>query len=314
MPAGKDTAIVTGGAGFIGSHVVDLLLGEGRSVIVLDDLSTGLRDNVAREALLEVVDIANAEAVGGVFETARPSVVYHLAAQASVTRSVADPGRDCAVNVLGTVNLLEAARNLGAPLVFASTGGALYGSDAPLPTSEEAQTEPISPYGASKLSAEGYVATWSRSYSAPHAIMRLGNVYGPRQQPHGEAGVVAIFSDRLWRGEPPTVYGFGRPTRDYVHVHDVVRALRLAEGMTGTYNIATGVETDVSTVLETLQQAAGRRVEPVLEPLRRGELERSCLDPGRASRELGWKAEIGVRAGLESTYDALVEGFERSPR
>jgi UDP-glucose 4-epimerase len=306
------TAIVTGGAGFIGSHVVDLLLGEGRAVVVLDDLSTGEHNNVASEATLEVVDIADASAVDPVFDAARPDVVYHLAAQASVTRSVAEPGLDCAVNLVGTLNLLEAARRYDAPMVFTSTGGALYGADAPVPTPEDAPTEPISPYGASKLAAEAYVGTWSRSHGVPHAVIRPGNVYGPRQQPHGEAGVVAIFSDHLWRGEPPRVFGFGRPTRDYIHVHDLVRALRAAEGIAGVYNVATGRETDVSTVLSTLEAASGRTVEPKLEPLRPGELERSCLDCDRAARELGWRAEIDVSTGLRETYAALVEGFERA--
>jgi UDP-glucose 4-epimerase len=312
VAAGNDIAIVTGGAGFIGSHVVDLLLGEGRKVVVFDDLSTGERDNVAGEATLEVLDIADASAVDSAVDAVRPSVVYHLAAQASVVRSMADPGLDCAVNVAGTLNLLEAARRHRAPMVFTSTGGALYGNDVPRPTPESAPTKPLAPYGASKLAGEAYVRTWSRSYSVPHAVIRPGNVYGPRQQPHGEAGVVAIFSGRLWRGEAPTVYGFGRPTRDYVHVHDLVRALRSAEGVAGVFNAATGRETDVSTVLAKLEAAAGRHVEPNLEPLRAGELERSCLDCDRAARELGWRAEIDVETGLRDTYAALLEGFERS--
>jgi UDP-glucose 4-epimerase len=242
---------------------------------------------------------------------ARPEAIYHLAAQASVTGSVTDPRRDCVVNVLGTLNVLEAASEAGAPVVFTSTGGALYGNDAAIPTSEDSPPAPLSPYGASKLAAEGYTLGWSRRLGLPHAVMRLANIYGSRQNPHGEAGVVAIFSRQLWSGDTPTVYGFGRATRDYVHVADVVRSLRLAEGRQGVYNIATGRETDVSTVLAELQRAAGTAVEPTLAPLREGELERSCLDPARAHRELGWEPEVELADGLRQTYEALAAEFER---
>jgi UDP-glucose 4-epimerase len=305
----RGTAIVTGGAGFIGSHVVDALLGEGRRVVVVDDLSTGARDLVASEASLEVVDIADADAVARVVDDARPESIFHLAAQASVTRSVGDPRRDCEVNVAGTLNILEAAKRQRAPVVFASTGGALYGDRAPLPTPEEAIPAPISPYGASKWAAEAYVLTWREADAIPHCVCRLGNVYGPRQSPHGEAGVVAIFSHHLWSGVAPTVYGFGRPTRDYVHVDDVVRALLAACGRPGVFNVATGVETEVMEVFSALREAAGAGIEPELAPLRPGELERSCLDPARARRELDWEAAIPLREGLLRTYHALVEEF-----
>jgi UDP-glucose 4-epimerase len=303
--------IVTGGAGFIGSHVVDLLLAEDRRVIVVDDLSAGDAGRVDSRADLESVDIADRDALTRLVETAHPDAIYHLAAQASVTRSVNDPGRDCVVNVQGTLNVLEAAAHAGAPVVFTSTGGALYGNDVEIPTAEDVYPAPLSPYGASKLAAEGYTLAWSRRLGLPHAVMRLANVYGPRQNPHGEAGVVAIFSRQLWSGGAPTVYGFGRATRDYLHVADVVRSLRLAEGREGVYNVATGRETDVDTVLAHLQRAAGTAIEPVLEPLREGELERSCLDPGRARRELGFVAEIDLAEGLRQTYEALVDEFER---
>jgi UDP-glucose 4-epimerase len=303
--------LVTGGAGFIGSHVVDMLLGEGRSVVVVDDLSTGGAVRVDRRASVEQIDIVDAAALDRVAGAVRPEAIYHLAAQASVTESVEDPQRDATVNVLGTLNVVEAARRLGAPVVFASSGGALYGNDVPLPTTEESPPAPISPYGASKWAGEAYVHTWAQSGGLPHAIMRLANVYGPRQTPHGEAGAVAIFSYRLSRGEAPTVFGFGRPTRDYIHVDDVVRALRAAEGAGGVYNVSTGVETDVNTLLEGLQHAAGTAVEPVPAPLREGELERSCLDRGRARRELGWEPAIELEDGLRRTYEALVAEFER---
>jgi UDP-glucose 4-epimerase len=305
-----ETAVVTGGAGFIGSHLVDALLADGRRVVVVDDLSSGRASRVANEAELEQLDITDVAALDRVLESARPSAIYHLAAQASVVVSVNDPQRDCQVNVQGTLNLLEAARRLGTPLVFSSTGGALYGDDAPIPTSEDRLARPLSPYGASKLSGEAYVNTWADSGGLPHAICRLGNVYGPRQSPHGEAGVVAILSHRLWSGEQPTLFGNGRPTRDYVHVEDVVAALLAATGRRGTYNIATGVETPVATLFESLCRAAGVTVEPILAPLRDGELQRSCLDARLAQRELGWVSRIALDAGLQSSYAWFKHAFE----
>jgi UDP-glucose 4-epimerase len=299
------SAIVTGGAGFVGSHVVDSLLADGYEVVVVDDLSTGAERNVAGEATLEQLDIVDGEAIRALVERVAPEAIYHLAAQASVTVSVEQPDRDCAVNVLGTLNLLEAARPNRVPLVFTSTGGALYGNNAPLPTPETFIPEPEAPYGASKWAGEAYVNTWAISHEIPHAICRLGNVYGPRQNPHGEAGVVAIFSVRLVEGQPVTVYGHGKPTRDYVHVSDVVGAMRAAAGRRGTFNVGTGVETDVLTLLGHLQDAAGTTVDPQLADLRPGELERSCLDSSLARRELGWSAQVPVERGLPETFEAL---------
>jgi UDP-glucose 4-epimerase len=306
----KTTVVVTGGAGFIGSHAVDALLSEGHRVVAVDDLSSGAARRVAPEAALEIVDITDPRSLDPVVDAARPGAIVHLAAQSSVTRSVAEPRLDCAANVLGTLNVLEAAKRHGAPVVFSSTGGALYGNDARIPTPEEAPPAPISPYGASKWAAEAYVLTWGLADRAPHAVCRLGNVYGPRQSPHGEAGVVAIFTYLLWRGHAPTLYGFGRPTRDYVHVEDVAQALLAAVGKPGIFNIATGLKTDVMQVFQMLQRAAGVSIEPVLAPLRPRELEQSCMDPSRAGRELGWRAAISLEDGLRSTYHALVEEFE----
>jgi UDP-glucose 4-epimerase len=302
-------ALVTGGAGFIGSHVVDALLAEGREVTVVDDLSSGRAANVPSGAELQRVDIVDRDALHRTIEQAAPEVIFHLAAQASVVASVEDPLRDCAVNVEGTLNVLDAAARLGAPVVFTSTGGALYGDEAPMPTSEERIPAPLSPYGASKWAAEAYVNTWSLSGGIPHAVCRLGNVYGPRQSPHGEAGVVAIFSHRLYVGEAPTLYGHGAPTRDYVYVGDVVRALLAACGHRGTYNVATGVETDVRTVWDELQRAAGVELEPQLADLRPGELQHSRLDASRAARELGWRAQVSIAEGLRLTCAALVQEF-----
>ena len=303
-------AIVTGGAGFIGSHVVDALLGAGHEVTVIDDLSSGRASNVATQADLRELDIVDRDALSQVFEAVRPDAVYHLAAQASVTASVADPGRDCAVNVQGTLNVVDAATKLGAPVSFTSTGGALYGDEAPLPTSEERIPAPLAPYGASKWAAEAYVNTWSLSSGVPHAVCRLGNVYGPRQSPHGEAGVVAIFSEHLHTGKAPKMFGHGKPTRDYVYVSDVVAALIAANGKRGTFNVATGVETDVQTLWRVLRDAAGSDIEPQLADLRPGELQRSCLDTSLTQRELGWRAEVPIEAGLRQTYAALVEEFQ----
>jgi UDP-glucose 4-epimerase len=306
----RDTAVVTGGAGFIGSHVVDALLGEGKRVVALDDLSSGDPRRVAADASLEVVDITDRAALNRVLDRCSPKAVYHLAAQSSVTLSVTNPVRDCEVNVQGTLNLLEAARRCGAPLVFSSTGGALYGNRAPIPTTETFIPSPLAPYGASKWAAEAYVNTWSNSSRLPHAVMRLGNVYGPRQNPHGEAGVVAIFSQSLWCGERPRMFGHGKPTRDYIHATDVVEAMLRATGTAGTFNIATGIETSVRDLYSVLAATAGSTIEPELLPLREGELERSCMDPSHARQLLGWRARVPIAQGLAQTYKELVAEFE----
>jgi UDP-glucose 4-epimerase len=303
------SAIVTGGAGFIGSHVVDALIADSYQVVVVDDLSSGDAARVAPEAELETVDITDRPALDRVFDAVAPDAVFHLGAQSSVTVSVTDPARDCAVNVGGTLNVLEAAGRHGAPIVFTSTGGALYGDEAPIPTGEDRIPAPLAPYGASKWAGEAYVQTWRLSSGIQHSVCRLGNVYGPRQSPHGEAGVVSIFSYLLSNGKAPTLYGEGRPTRDYVHVADVVAALRAASGAGGVFNVATGRETSVKELYDDLQRAAGTSLEPVLAPLRTGELERSCMDPSRARERLGWTAAVELADGLASTYEALVAGF-----
>ncbi len=307
----SNRAIVTGGAGFIGSHVVDALLADGREVIVIDDLSAGLAERVARAAELRRIDIVDFQALSAAFEELQPQSVFHLAAQASVVASVQDPGRDCEVNVRGTLNVVEAAGRCGAPVVFTSTGGALYGDAAPRPTAETWIPAPLSPYGASKWAAEAYVNTWSLSSGIPHAVCRLGNVYGPRQSPHGEAGVVAIFAEHIYNGRVPKLYGHGKPTRDYVYVSDVVSALLAASGTSGTYNIATGVETDVMGIWTGLSEVAGVQLTPELADLRPGELQHSCLDTSHTAEQLGWRAQVTIAQGLRLTYESLVEEFER---
>ncbi len=312
MAADQRQAIVTGGAGFIGSHLVDSLLADNYSVLVIDDLSSGRADRVPAEARLVELDIVDAGGVRAVVEEIQPETVFHLAAQASVTASVADPGRDCDVNVRGTLNVVDAANSIGAPVVFTSTGGALYGDAAPRPTTETYEPAPLSPYGAAKLAAESYVKTWAAAKNVPNAIARLGNVYGPRQSPHGEAGVVAIFSYKLYAGERPFLYGHGEPTRDYVYVTDVVAALRAAAGKAGTYNIATATETDVLSVWRGLSEVAGSEIEPDFADLRPGELQHSCLDTARAARDLAWSAKVPIAEGLSLTYEALVAEFQAS--
>jgi UDP-glucose 4-epimerase len=303
--ARTSTALVTGGAGFIGSHVADAVLATGQRVVVVDDLSTGSPENLPDQAELEIVDVSDADALDRAIDAARPSVVYHLAAQASVTRSVAEPQRDCQVNVLGTLNVLVGASRHRASVVFASTGGAIYGSRAPMPTAEDWPPAPISPYGASKLAAEAYVNAWREATGIPHTVCRLANVYGPRQRHHGEAGVVAIFSHLLSSGQTPTLYGHGRATRDYIHVADVARAMLCAAGRGGMFNVCTGIETTVLELLALLQRAAGTDIAPELAPLRPGELERSCMDPGLAERQLGFRAQLDLEEGLRQTYAAL---------
>ena len=294
-------AIVTGGAGFIGSHVADALLARGDEVHVLDDLSKGKAERVADGIDLHVADIRDPDAV---FDRVAPELVFHLAAQADVRVSVERPTYDADVNVQGTLRILEAARRHGARIVFASTGGAIYGEcDAPAP--ETAERRPLSPYGTSKLAAEEYLATWNRLYGTKHVSLRLANVYGPRQEPHGEAGVVAIFMGLLHDGGTPTIYGDGSQTRDYVFVSDVASAMLAAaahaEG--GVFNVGTGRETSVTALYDAIQAAAGVERAPRHAEARLGELQRSVLDARLAERELGWRAEHLLDAGLAKTWE-----------
>ena len=293
-------ALVTGGAGFIGSTLVDALVARGDEVLAIDDLSTGKRENLesALEAGAELVegDIRDADHVTGGFERFRPELVFHLAAQVDVRVSVADPAFDAGVNVIGTANLLQAALQVSARrFVFASTGGAIYGEGEhrELPFGEDAECEPEAPYGQAKFAAEGYCALYERLHSLPATSLRLGNVYGPRQDLRGEAGVIAMFCYRLLDGQQPTVYGDGLQTRDYIHVDDVVAAmLAVADSdRSGVFNVGTGVETNVLQLVEGLNRLAkDTEFEAVIAPARPGEVQRTVLDSSRAQRELGWKA------------------------
>ena len=306
--------LVTGGAGFIGSHVVDALQERGHDVTVLDDLSTGRRENLAgaleRGAVLREVDLRDGAAVLELVGSADPQAVFHLAAQIDVRRSIADPGFDARVNVEGTVNVLEAARVAGVPrVVNTSSGGAIYGDADVLPTPEATFPAPMAPYGQSKFAAEGYCDLYARLHGLSTTSLRYGNVFGPRQDPLGEAGVIAIFCGRLQEGRAPTVYGDGRQTRDYVHVADVVAANLAAaqSAATGPFNIGRGEEVSVLDLVGALREIAGDPASfvPEFEPARLGELQRSCVDPSRARAELDWEPRTGLVEGLRATLASL---------
>jgi UDP-glucose 4-epimerase len=296
-------AIVTGGAGFIGSHVADALVERGDEAIVVDDLSSGRRDNVPSDAKLIELDIRD-EALSALFAETRPHVCFHLAAQASVTVSVERPGHDADVNVLGTIQVLEAARGVGAQVIFSSTGGAIYGEcDGPMP--EGSPRRPVSPYGTSKLAGEEYLALYNRLYGAGHVALRYANVFGPRQDPEGEAGVVAIFLNHLKAGEPCRIYGDGRQTRDYVYVGDAVSALLAAAGRSGgVFNVGTGLETSVLELYDLCRRTAGSDAEPEHVPARPGEAQRSVVDPTLAATELGWRPRTSLEDGLQTTWES----------
>jgi UDP-glucose 4-epimerase len=298
-------AIVTGGAGFIGSHVAEALVARGDEVHVLDDLSTGRRENVPTGAELHVGDIREPD---GALDAARPEVVFHLAAQASVSVSVARPAFDAEVNVLGTVALLEAARRHGAQVIFSSTGGAIYG-ECDTPATEEWERRPLSPYGTSKLAGEEYLAAWNRLHGTRHVTLRYGNVYGPRQDPHGEAGVVAIFLRAIADGRRPTIFGDGSQERDYVYVGDVAGATLAATVLDrGVLNVGTGRPTSVLGLVEAMRRATGREIDPEHGPERLGDLHRSVLDPSLAERRLGWHAETELEEGLRQTWRFFTAG------
>jgi UDP-glucose 4-epimerase len=296
-------AIVTGGAGFIGSHVADALLSRDDDVWVVDNFATGKIENVPDGAVLVERDIR--EPLDELVEDAGAETCFHLAAQADVGTSVERPDYDAAVNVIGTLRVLEAARKHGAHVVFASTGGAIYGEcDGPAP--EVATRRPVSPYGISKLAGEEYLAGWNRLYGARHVSLRFANVFGPRQEPSLEGGVIAIFMNRMLAGEPTQIFGDGLQTRDFVYVADVVDAvLAAAGGGPGVYNIGTGIETSVVDLHELCRRVTGSDREPAFAPPRPGEARRSVIDPSLAARELGWSPKHDLLGGLEATWNAI---------
>ncbi|MDK2880279.1 MAG: UDP-glucose 4-epimerase [Clostridia bacterium] len=313
--------LVTGGAGFIGSHVVDGLLEAGHEVAVVDDLSTGKRENVNPEAAFFRMDVCDPE-LERVFREGRFDYVNHHAAQIDVRRSVADPAADARTNILGLLNVLELCRRYGVKgVVFASSGGVVYGEPRKFPVSEKHPKGPLSPYGVSKLTSEFYLAYYAEVHGLPYVALRYGNVYGPRQDPHGEAGVVAIFGLKMLEGASPVIYGDGEQLRDYVYVGDVVRANLLAlrylsEGRAKcgsggcaindfAFNVGTGVGTSVNRLFALLKELTGFAGEPGYGPERPGELRRIWLDPARARAELGWEPEVELREGLRLTVEHL---------
>jgi UDP-glucose 4-epimerase len=307
--------VVTGGAGFIGSHLADRLLREGHQVAVIDDLSSGRRDQVSDQARFYELSVAS-DWVGRVIARERPEVIFHLAAQIDVRKSVSDPLHDAGVNVMGTVQLLRAAAQARVGrFVFMSSGGAVYGDTEVVPTPESHPLRPGSPYGASKAAGEAYLTAFATSFGLETAVLRPGNVYGPRQDPRGEAGVIAIFTGQLLADQAPVINGDGLQTRDYVFIEDLVdAALRLLQGPVGEYNIGTGRETSVVTVAEELGRAVsalrprnGLAPAPLYGPPRDGEQRRSCLDCSLAGSRLGWTAKVALPEGLRSTVAYFAE-------
>ncbi len=297
--------LVTGGAGFIGSHVVDRLVEEGHQVIVVDNLSTGKRKNVNRAASLYKTDITSGR-LERVFRNERPNVVLHLAAQISVRNSVADPVFDAQVNVLGTMNVLQQAVRYGCrKVVFSSSGGAIYGEQETFPAAEAHVNNPLSPYGISKLCGEHYLSYFQRTSGIPVVSLRYANVYGPRQDPEGEAGVVAIFIQKMLNNEQPIINGNGRQTRDFVFVDDIAEANLAAMGQDahGVYNVGTGTETSVNELFRVLADLTGSSAKEVHGPAKPGEQLRSVIDPSRIKQELGWEVKVDLADGLKQTVE-----------
>jgi len=292
--------LVTGGAGFIGSNVSDALVKDGHEVTVLDNLSTGKEGNINPEVKFYNVDLLDIESLELVFREFKPDVVDHHAAQIDVRKSVEDPAFDAETNIIGSINLFELSINYGVKrIIFASTGGALYGEPSNLPASEDTPIEPLSPYGVAKYCVENYLNYFKRIYGIERVILRYANVYGPRQDPLGEAGVVAIFTGKILKGETPVIFGDGTQTRDYIYIEDVVEANVLAlNGKEGVYNIGTGKETSVNELIEVFSKILGREIHPEYMSPRKGEVHRISLDGERARRELGFVPKYSLPEGI----------------
>ena len=302
--------LVTGGAGFIGSHLTDAFLGRGDEVSVLDDLSAGRAGRLDEHVTLHKLSIADAVPLTAIASQFRPELICHLAAQIDVRSSVTAPAQDAQVNIVGTVNVLEAARIVGARVLFASSGGALYGRDAPIPSREEVLALPESPYGIAKYCAEQYIGLYNRLHATRHSILRLANVYGPRQDPSGDAGVIPIFCGRVLAGQKPTIYGDGTQTRDLVYVADAVDAFLAAadSGRPGTWNAGTGTEVSVLDLVDVIASIAGHPVTPRFAEARAGDLMRSSLAVHRAERDLSWWPATELADGVTKVYRWIQAG------
>ncbi len=297
--------LVTGGAGFIGSHVCDEFVRNGHDVLVVDDLSSGKKENLDPKVRLSVLDIRSPD-TAALIDREKPDVLCHLAAQMDVRRSVEDPRFDADANILGFINLLEAARKAGVKkVIFSSTGGAIYGEQDVFPAPESHPTRPVSPYGVSKAAGELYLGYYKAQYGLKYVALRYANVYGPRQNPHGEAGVVAIFSQRLVSGKSCTIFGEGKQTRDFVYGPDVARANYLAfeKDYVGAINIGTGIETDINALYAGLADAAGVKEPAQYAPGKPGEQLRSCITPALAKKILGWEPTVKLADGLRQTVE-----------
>ena len=297
--------LVTGGAGFIGSNVVDALVKDGHEVTVLDNLSTGKEENINPEVKFYNIDLLDMESLELVFREFKPDVVNHHAAQIDVRKSVEDPSFDAETNIIGSINLFECSINYGVRrIIFSSTGGALYGESENLPATEDTPIEPLSPYGVAKYCVENYLNYFKRLYSIERVILRYANVYGPRQDPLGEAGVVAIFTGKILKGEKPVIYGDGTQTRDYIYVEDIVKANVLAlEGKEGIYNIGTGKETSVNELVEIFSKVLGREIKSEYAPPRKGEASRISLDADMAKKELSFVPKYSLEEGIKKTIE-----------
>lgn len=303
--------LVTGGVGFIGSHLVDALLRAGHRVVVVDNLSSGRIENLNRQALFYQQSVEDEEMMERVFMLHRFDYVFHLAAQASVSVSVKQPTKDAMTNVIGSLVLLEKSVKYGVKkFIFSSTGGAMYGDDVPIPTGEETVPRPISPYGIAKRSVEMYLDFFKREKGLDYVSLRYGNVYGPRQDPNGEAGVVAIFTSRMLKNEEVYIFGDGEHVRDYVYVADVVEAnlLSMKPEISGVFNIATGVGTTVNQLFKMLAELTGYSKSPIYTEPRKGDLRKSILNCSKAEETLGWKAKTDLKTGLALTVEYFKSG------
>jgi UDP-glucose 4-epimerase len=302
--------LVTGGAGFIGSHIVDALVELGNEVVIVDNLSTGFRKNVNPKAKFYKLNVRDKE-LAQVFERERPQIVNHQAAQTVITRSLSEPLFDAEQNILGSLNVILNCLKFGVKkIIYASSGGAIYGEPKSCPVDESNSVAGLSPYGISKHTVEHYLQLYNIAYELNYVVLRYANVYGPRQDPKGEAGVVAIFARQMLKGEQPTIFGAGDKIRDYVHVSDVVAAnlLALERGSNNIYNIGTGVETTDQKMFDTMAELLDYRNPPRYAPVRKGEVFRICLDCSKTQRELGWQPRLALKDGLSQTVTYYKRG------